>query len=126
MKKPGMIVLLILCFSFLAFLGGFFLGRNLNASPIQLSALPTSPPESTPPEEPTPTGSSTDERININTATKEQLETLPGIGPVLAQRILDYIRENGPFESITQLTMVSGIGVERLNDIMDHITVGGQ
>ena len=125
MKKPGVIVLLILCFSFVAFLSGFYLGRNLNDSPILLSGLPVSPPEDDTPEDPTPTGN-TAGLIDINTATKEQLESLPGIGPVLAQRILDYIRDNGPFESMSQLTLVSGIGVERLNDIMDYATVGGQ
>ena len=126
MKKPGVIILLVLCFSFMAFLSGFFLGRNLSDSPIQLSGLPVSPSEGSSPTGPAPTGSSTGERIDINTATKEQLESLPGIGPVLAQRILDYIRDNGPFESMSQLTLVSGIGVERLNDIMDYATVGGQ
>ena len=125
MKKPGVIVLLILCFSFVAFLSGFYLGRNLNDSPIRLSGLPVTPPEDDTPEDPTPTGN-TAGLIDINTATKEQLESLPGIGPVLAQRILDYIRDNGPFESMSQLTLVSGIGVERLNDIMDYATVGGQ
>jgi len=63
--------------------------------------------------------------ININTATKEQLETLPGIGPVLAQRILDYIQENGPFETMSQLTLVNGIGVKILEGILDFATVGG-
>ena len=125
MKNPGKIVLLILCFSFLAFLSGFFLGRNLNDSPIRLSELPDAPTESTPQEE-TPTADSENQRIDINTATKEQLESLPGIGPTLAQRILDYIRDNGPFESLSQLTLVSGIGVQKLNDIMDYATVGGQ
>ena len=126
MKNPGMIVLLILCFSFLAFLSGFFLGRNLSDSPIRLSELPEVPTESTPQEEETPTADSENQRIDINTATKEQLESLPGIGPTLAQRILDYIRDNGPFESMSQLTLVSGIGVKILNDIMDYATIGGQ
>lgn len=126
MKKPGVIILLILCFSFMAFLSGFFLGRNMNDSPIRLSGLPTAPTESNPSGEPSPTDSDTaGGLININTATKEQLESLPGIGPVLAQRILDYIRENGPFETMSQLTMVNGIGVDKLNAILDYATVGG-
>jgi len=121
-----MIVLLIMCFTFVSFLGGFYLGRNLNNTPILVSRLPDpADKQNSGVEKPDPTGASETELININTATKEQLQTLPGIGPVLAQRILDYIAENGPFASLSQLTLVSGIGVEKLNDIIDFATVGG-
>jgi competence protein ComEA len=61
--------------------------------------------------------------VNINTATLDQLETLPGIGEVLAQRILDYRTEHGPFKSIEDLLNVSGIGDARLADLKPHITV---
>lgn len=49
-------------------------------------------------------------RINLNTATAEQLNTLPGVGPVMAQRILDWRTAHGSFASIDQLKQVSGIG----------------
>ncbi len=126
MKKPGVIVLLILCFTFIAFLGGFYLGRNLNDAPIRISSLttPTDPNDSAA-EDPTPTGDAVTALININTATKEQLESLPGIGPTIAQRILDYIQENGPFETMSQLTVIKGIDVIKLNAILDLATVGG-
>jgi competence protein ComEA len=61
--------------------------------------------------------------VNINTATLEELETLSGIGEVLAQRILDYREEHGPYRSVEDLLNVSGIGDKRLEDLKPHITV---
>lgn len=64
-------------------------------------------------------------RVNINTATAEQLQTLPGIGPVLAKRIIAYRREHGPFGSVAELINISGIGEKKLESIWDLITTGG-
>jgi competence protein ComEA len=61
--------------------------------------------------------------ININTASESQLEELPGIGPVLAQRILDYRTEHGPFPTVDALDDVSGIGPATMSDLQDLITV---
>lgn len=61
--------------------------------------------------------------VNINTATQTELETLPGIGPSLALRIINYREENGKFSSIDEIKNVSGIGDSRFNDIKDYITV---
>lgn len=61
--------------------------------------------------------------VNLNTATLEELETLPGIGPVLAQSILDYRTENGPFTRIDDLKNVSGIGDKRFEDLKDKVTI---
>ena len=61
--------------------------------------------------------------ININTASLEELDTLPGIGPSTAQNIIDYRTQNGPFAQIEDIMNVSGIGEGRFNDIKDLITV---
>jgi competence protein ComEA len=65
----------------------------------------------------------TEPLINLNTATLDQLESLPGIGPALGQRILDYREEHGPFRSVDDLLNVSGIGDKRLADIRPKVTV---
>jgi len=61
--------------------------------------------------------------VNINTATLDQLESLPGIGPSLGQRIIDYRTQHGPFHSVDDLLNVSGIGDKRLADLRPLITV---
>ena len=61
--------------------------------------------------------------INVNTATATDLEELPGVGEVIAQAILDYRTENGPFTSVDQLLDVSGIGDATLENIRDLVTV---
>jgi len=60
---------------------------------------------------------------NINTATQEELENLPGIGPTLAQRIVEYRQANGPFATIEAIQEVSGIGPGTFEKIKDLITV---
>ena len=61
--------------------------------------------------------------INVNSATATELEELPGVGEVIAQAILDYRTENGPFTSVDQLLDVSGIGDATLESIRDLVTV---
>ena len=61
--------------------------------------------------------------VDINTATQEQLEGLPGIGPAIAGRIIDYRAEHGPFEKIADIVKVSGIGPATFDTIKDLITV---
>lgn len=61
--------------------------------------------------------------IDLNTATQAELEGLPGIGPVLAQRIIDFREDNGGFTAVEQLREVSGIGPSVYEDIVDLVTV---
>jgi competence protein ComEA len=63
-------------------------------------------------------------KININTALAEELDSLPGIGPAFAQRIIEYRDANGPFKSIEEITNVSGIGDATFQKIKDRINVG--
>jgi competence protein ComEA len=63
------------------------------------------------------------QKIDINRAEPWLLEALPGIGEVLAQRIVDYRGENGPFKIIEDLLQVSGIGPATFEKIKDYITV---
>lgn len=65
----------------------------------------------------------TKEKININSASEDELDTLPGIGPSIAKKIIDYRNENGKFSSIEDLKNVSGIGEAKFSDIKDSITI---
>ena len=62
--------------------------------------------------------------VNINMATAEELDTLPGIGPSTAQKILNYRDENGRFNAIEEIMNVSGIGEAKFNNVKELITVG--
>lgn len=62
--------------------------------------------------------------IDINTAGLEQLDALPGIGPAIAQNIIDYRTEHGPFTAIEQIKDVKGIGDALFEKIKDQITIG--
>ena len=62
-------------------------------------------------------------KININTATEEELDTLPGIGPSTANKIIDYRKENGKFKSVEEIKEVSGIGDAKYEKIKKLITI---
>jgi len=62
-------------------------------------------------------------KININTATQTELETLPGIGPSTALKIISYRKEKGKFKTIEEIKEVSGIGDSKFNSIKDLINV---
>lgn len=114
-------------------------GRKLDVPEILPTATPRPPtatvgpgtPTLTPQPEPTATqppsrSSGVDisaGKVNINTATLAQLDTLPRIGPAIAQRIIDYRTANGPFQTIEEIQNVRGIGPATFEQLKDLITV---
>ena len=68
-------------------------------------------------------GKNTNSKVNINTASKEELDTLPGIGPSTAEKIINYRKEKGKFKSIEEIKDVSGIGDSKYENIKDMIEI---
>lgn len=143
-KKAALAVLAAVLLA-LAVMGGFFLGRNTLAGPVRVitrasaqlpretrsGAGPSSDretPDNGQPESSQPDSSGQPDHfpVNINTATAEELQTLPGIGQARAAAIVAYREEHGPFVYVEDLLGVSGIGEGILANIIDYITVGEQ
>ena len=89
--------------------------RPPKSAPVAASA-PAAPGQPAVPGQPTVP-------VNLNTATPEQLDTLPGVGPATAQKILAYRQEHGGFRSVAELDRVSGIGPAKMAALRDHVTV---
>ena len=109
--------MILLTAAFLGALAFFSIhGKPVTASDDYTVAVERSvPPEEIVPER---------QPVDINTATAEELQQLMGIGPVLAQAIVDYRAEHGPFASVDELLEVSGIGETKLDNIRNDITLG--
>lgn len=103
---------------------GFYMYRNQSRTPLHIRTEATVRQTQTEPADRT-SGTVPAGPVNINTAGLEELTSLPGIGPVLGQRIIDYREEHGPFENTAALLNVSGIGAAKLEAILDQITTGG-
>ncbi|MBM4762360.1 helix-hairpin-helix domain-containing protein [Bacillus sp. B15-48] len=67
--------------------------------------------------------SETNSKINLNSATASELETLPGIGPAKSAAIIEFRETNGPFKSIDELKLISGIGEKTFEKLQDFISV---
>jgi len=80
------------------------------AAPPLAAATPPAPPSA--------------EKLNINSASADQLTALPGIGPAYAQRIVEYREKNGPFHRVEDILNVRGIGEKTFEKIRDRITIG--
>ena len=111
-RSPGVLASL----ACLCLLLGFFLGNLYTRSrSADASVLARAPAEEA--------GPSLQEKVNINTADEELLQTLPGIGPALAGRIVAYREEHGGFRYLYELTDVKGIGSSTFEALQGLITL---
>lgn len=120
--KKNLPVLLV-TLGFLLFSAGYWAAQSrlMNDTPYAVveRTAPAGPPASS---EPTPTiPPLTPGSINLNTATAEELTRLPGIGEVLARRIVDYRSAHGPFSSVDGLLEVEGLGEKRVEAIRAYL-----
>ena len=116
--KNGKNILLLICTMALVLVIGIFMGRNIGTGCVKLNDNDTAIQ--------TPIiHSEKDYRLDINTATKAQLMDLPGIGEIIADRIIQYRTDYGSFASTDELLKVEGIGAGKLEQIEKLIQVGG-
>ncbi len=126
---------LCLVLMFLAFCSGYLLGTNKTDGQLQLAlANPQATTASTEtakntqtsttkPSTSAPTQPTAPVKLNLNTANVDELSTLPGIGPVIAQRIVDYRNEHGAFSTFKDLDKVKGIGEARIAELQEYVYV---
>ena len=128
MKNKVSVLLAVVTALFVGFTLGLFVGRNTGsgtvtlAVPAQMQTAPTTAATAAAETVPEETVSFP---VNINTADADTLTALPGIGQVLAERILAYRQQNGSFRAVEEIMKVEGIGEKKAEAILELITVGG-
>jgi len=89
---------------------------------VLVPARPASSGEAAPSQPTTSEGGALDAPISLSSATIEELDELPGVGPITAQKIVDYRTEHGPFGSVDDLDAVPGIGPTRIEQLRELVT----
>lgn len=128
MKNKVSVLLAVVTALFVGFTLGLFVGRNTGSGTVTLAVSPqmqTAPTTAATAAAETVPEETVSFPVNINTADVDTLTALPGIGRVLAERIVAYRRQNDPFRAIEEITKVEGIGEKKAEAILDLITVGG-
>lgn len=121
--KKGAIPLLLVTAAFICIMTGVLIGRHTSGN-FYSANMPSAGQAHVSSE--TDAEVTVSGKLDINTATAAELMELPGIGDVLAGRIIDYRNENGLFISVDDLALVEGIGEKKIDAIREYITVGGQ
>lgn len=128
MKNKVSVLLAVVTALFVGFTLGLFVGRNTGSGTVTLAVpaqMQTAPTAAATAAAETVLEETVSFPVNINTADVDTLTALPGIGRVLAERIVAYRRQNGSFRAIEEITNVEGIGEKKAEAILDLITVGG-
>lgn len=128
MKNKVSVLLAVVTALFVGFTLGLFVGRNTGSGTVTLAVSPqmqTAPTAAATAAAETVPEETVSFPVNINTADADTLTALPGIGRVLAERILAYRQQNGSFRAVEEITKVEGIGEKKAEAILDLITVGG-
>ncbi len=116
MKKITQYIPALIMLVFTALMIGIFIGRNtIHSTPKNSDEFSITSSES----------QIDSGKVNINSADENTLTMLPGIGPALAKRIVEYREANGDFLKITDLTNVKGIGDETVEKLKEYIITGG-
>lgn len=119
MKKPELVSLLTATTVFVALVGAVFFFRT-SFRPKILKDSDQSASSGSYSEEPFVDG-----RLNINGAGADELMLLPGVGKTLAERIVAYREEYGPFTNILELLLIDGFGQTTFDSVRDYISIGG-
>lgn len=127
MRKPNYSPLIIVTLLFAAFTVGLLVGRTTNRNPVTVQVPAAMQTEPGPQEEPSDKliVPRTPYPIDINRADKDTFMELPGIGEVLAGRIVAYRNRYGNFKAVEELLNVEGLGKQKLDEIWNLITIGG-
>lgn len=109
--------------------GNWTFGQNAQAAPRPAANVAALPPADPAPEQPNApvkkAGKQLSGKLNLNTATVDQLQLLPSVGPAKAERIVDWRKKNGGFKRVADLRRVKGFGYKTLKKLEPHLDIKG-